>query len=476
MLFSWPLHLINYWKPRHDAPKDEEDSNYLSTSFSTKRSYKLEDRCALLIIVLIHQHIPSGATNPFCASINNIADDYGHNATERPSQTLHNYVSFSNLYDIISSRLADDRTILILYNLLYRNADFQTYVLSRTDVDTLIIPILRLLHVTRDTQPNRVYMLLVILLILSQDSTFNTTLFTTNVSSAPWITEQIVMDASIGSLMVIVLVRVVQENLRKKKDLYLHSNCLAILANMSSSFQGVHPYASQRLLFMFDFLRKRYIRIAARLSTLSPQYNQSQDAAFGFESNDRTADELRKSAATEEMAEELAIYSDLISIVLGTINGIIFAALPRNPCLIYALIHQKDLFSSFRTHPKFSEIVENIESVLAFFNRKLEQSRYLHKRTVEDILEIISNSSKTWTSDRLRVVPVLQYQYNEEESPHEFFVPYVWAIIRTYFDTPWGSERMVLNSLDNYESDSDGQSGHSEHETVTLDLQRRPAT
>ena len=41
---------------------------------------------------------------------------------------------------------------------------------------------------------------------------------------------------TLGSLIILVIVRTIQYNLSRVKDKYLHTNCLATLANMSSRY------------------------------------------------------------------------------------------------------------------------------------------------------------------------------------------------------------------------------------------------
>lgn len=51
------------------------------------------------------------------------------------------------------------------------------------------------------------------------------------------------------------------------KDKYLHTNCLAALANMSAQFTALHPYVSQRLLSLFETLAKKHARLEAKIRT-----------------------------------------------------------------------------------------------------------------------------------------------------------------------------------------------------------------
>ena len=44
------------------------------------------------------------------------------------------------------------------------------------------------------------------------------------------------------------------------QDKYLHTNCLAALANMSSEFRQLHPYVCQRLVSLFELLARRHGR------------------------------------------------------------------------------------------------------------------------------------------------------------------------------------------------------------------------
>lgn len=49
------------------------------------------------------------------------------------------------------------------------------------------------------------------------------------------------------------------------RDKYLHTNCLAALANMSGQFRSLHPYVSQRLVSLFETLAKKYMRLEQQL-------------------------------------------------------------------------------------------------------------------------------------------------------------------------------------------------------------------
>ena len=66
---------------------------------------------------------------------------------------------------------------------------------------------------------------------------------------------------SMGSILVIVLVRVVRAKLGL--DLYLHTNCLAIIANMARDIRHLSSYACQRLISLCGDLHKSFGRAIA---------------------------------------------------------------------------------------------------------------------------------------------------------------------------------------------------------------------
>ena len=62
--------------------------------------------------------------------------------------------------------------MLLLYILIHENESFKNYVLSKTDIDRLILPILKILSRPEKNSSHHLYMTLVVLLILTEDDTF----------------------------------------------------------------------------------------------------------------------------------------------------------------------------------------------------------------------------------------------------------------------------------------------------------------
>lgn len=54
---------------------------------------------------------------------------------------------------------------------------------------------------------------------------------------------------------------------------------------------------------------------------------------------------------------------EVLRMVLEILNSCLAASLHHNPHLIYSLLYQRELFNSFKTHPTFQDILQNIDIV-----------------------------------------------------------------------------------------------------------------
>lgn len=62
-----------------------------------------------------------------------------------------------------------------------------------------------------------------------------------------------------------------------QQDKYLHTNCLAALANMSSQFRSLHPYVCQRLVSLFEKLSKRHTLLCESLKMSEDLLDESEN-------------------------------------------------------------------------------------------------------------------------------------------------------------------------------------------------------
>ncbi|KAI3847017.1 hypothetical protein MKW92_029432 [Papaver armeniacum] len=309
--------------------------------------------------------------NPYCKALQSARDiefdrvDVEGNAHSGPLVRL----PFASLFDTIGRCLADESTVLLLYSLVQGNSDFLEYVLVRTDMDTLLMPILETLYNASRRTSSQIYMLLIILLILSQDSSFNASAHKLILPNVPWYQERLLHQTSLGSLMVIVLIRTIKYNLSKLR---------------------VYQISGAK--------NDQKIKI---------------DSADG-----------------DDVASELHIYTDFLRIVLEILNAILTYALPRNPEVVYAMMHRQEVFEPFRNHPRFNELLENIYTVLDFFNSRMDAQRTEGGEwSVEKVLQVIIINCRSWRSEGMKMFNQLRFTYEQENHPEEFFIPYVWQLV-----------------------------------------------
>ncbi|KAH9764814.1 Dymeclin [Citrus sinensis] len=369
--------------------------NYLVSSNGEGSRNPLTDCSLLVLLVLIHYHkcvendesitdrsddsatsdsLAKSSThftvNPYCNALENARDiEFGHmdlegNAHSGPVVRL----PFASLFDTLGMYLADETAVLLLYSLVQGNSGFLEYVLVRTDLDTLILP------------------------------------------SVPWYKEHLLHQTSLGSLLVIILIRTVKYNLSKLRDVYLHTTCLATLANMAPHVHRLSAYASQRLVSLFYMLSRKYNKIADRR-------------------DDKKGNLTEQDSFAEDMSAELHIYTDFLRIVLEILNAILTYALPRNPEVVYAILHREEVFQPFKSHPRFNELLENIYTVLDFFNSRLDAQRVDGEWSVEKVLQSIIINCRSWRGDGLKMFTRLYFSYEQESHPEEFFIPYVWQLV-----------------------------------------------
>ncbi|CAG8483131.1 13066_t:CDS:10, partial [Cetraspora pellucida] len=365
----------------------------------------IAERSLLALLLLASQLKKSGQDkNKFRESIKLLKD-----AQEDSDMAI----SFRALYQLICRQLPSEEICLILYLFMVENEDFRVYVLSRLDPEILLLQILRLLYdgVEGKTNYSQMYILLTILLLFSQDEVFNENIQKIQITYQPWFTERLLKSISLGGLAYLVLIRVLQYNLCSHRDAYFHTNCLAIMANLGSSIQDIHPYVAQRLVNLFDIVAKRYQKL----------YKKVQDGE-------------------EDNSDDIVIYGDLVCLVLEIINSVLTRRLNSNPELIYSLLHKKDLFTRFQSHPRFSELIANINNVTSYFHTRISESN-LKSPSAEEISELIETVARTWPPGRLKEFPDLKFQYEEESESQEFFCPYVWALIHRHTWIYWDEEK-----------------------------------
>ncbi|CAO3680253.1 unnamed protein product [Rhizopus microsporus] len=323
-------------------------------------------------------------------------------------------ISFKTLFEMFTKSLHVEEKMLLFYMMLAENESFRVYVLSRTDQEIIYLPILKLIYESMEGKTNysQVYILMTILLILSQDEVNNDAIQKIAVHNITWFTERpLLKSISLGGLMILVMIRTLQLNLSMHRDIYLHTSCLSILANMSSTVLDMHAYTAQRMISLFELLTKRYLKLTEK-----------------------------------EPSEDTIVYEDVLMFMLEIINSILFHRLKHNLQLVYALLLKREISTPFQSHPRLTETAKNLDQVISYFSTRVSEAN-LKAPSSSEVLTIIEEASRTWSNQKMKSIPDLKFQYEEEFDAYEFFIPYVWALLLRKNFIYWSEEKCrVLDS------------------------------
>ncbi|CAD5211084.1 unnamed protein product [Bursaphelenchus okinawaensis] len=321
-------------------------------------------------------------------------------------------LDFSTLYSRLCVTCNDKQPMLLLYMVLHANSFFRNFVLSRINLEELVLPVLKVLNDGLTTSSvgshsHQTYLAMIVILILSEDDFFCKLIHEVNIKSVPWYPN--LSDVSLGGLTMCVFAMTIHTNTVKTRDRYLHTNCLAALANMSSSFKYLSPYVSQKLIGLLETMTKRHSKMIQSLRENAESEEQDEQEHQGSELN-------RDIMALEEG----------IRMILEVINSALCSNLRYNANLIYSILYKRELFEQYHHHPMFHDLVWNIYMVINHFSSRIEN---VDATSVNVVLEAIKKEAIQWPTDRLKKFPDLKYRYVEDENTIDFFVPYAWRLV-----------------------------------------------
>ncbi len=65
--------------------------------------------------------------------------------------------------------------------------------------------------------------------------------------------------------------------------------------------------------------------------------------------------------------QDLTVLEEVLRMVLEILNSCLSHQLVYCPNLVYTLLYKRDIFSNFRSHASFQDIIQNIDMVGIFF-------------------------------------------------------------------------------------------------------------
>lgn len=381
---------------------------------------QLANQSILLFLLLAYQderrlqkneEIP--LSNPVFLYLSQIRDnDFG---TEGDNSNIEQ-IAFHQVFDALTFGISveQDPALLLFCMLLRFNTSFKEYLFVKSDIDGILLPCLETLFKFKGPVTDTVYTILIVLLILSEESEFCKTVHSRSIiPSVSWIKEPLIENISLGSLIYFTLFRVIQINLRHQSDSYLHSNCIAIMSNLSPQTTNLHQVVSQKICsILLSFGRK--------LKTLVEK----------SETEIISEDQFKGTTETEEFIDDPSTYSDFISVLLNILN---FSLSEKNISgsvdLIYSLLHNHSFLAAFETQSIFSAPSSNLRLIIDLFEDKLRTIN-LSDVSFQEIRQIIQHNAK-FSEVISKVGPLAsvsfsKFHYEELPDADEFFVPYVW--------------------------------------------------
>ena len=367
-------------------------------------------------------------------------------------------INFETLFLSFGNILHTEVGALSMYTLMQSSKAFSETIASRTDLDALVMPLLRTLYLSSSARhvsaldfqskssptsngpskngggksnglaplsirtcpfrsQSQLYLIVILLLLFSQDSSFGSDVFRrTIVPSVPWYKERYLKDISLGSVMLLTLLRSLTFNLNRLHDMFLLSNCCAVIMNLSHApVVDLHEYAAMRLASVTVSCLKKYLAMTAEESK-----------------KERTATD------DENGNPLLDMYGEISHALLRCIkNALSQSTIDRNLHLVYALVyHQADFKRIFamKNGPFRKSEVNRIHSVIKT-SAKIIESQQFNARTatkalqvlmdnIDQIQEAVADKKKKATDKE-----DFRFTYEEESDPESFFVPYIWEVI-----------------------------------------------
>ncbi|XP_060808687.1 dymeclin [Amyelois transitella] len=358
-----------------------------------------------------------------CEDTNETSATTPQRETNSVTQITPPKVDMNALHKALCATAGCEHSTLLLYLMLHSCKAYKRHVSADPHIENLIVPILQVLYNAPDSNSHHIYMSLIVLLILTEDDALIKNVHLIMIKNPVWYTERSISEISVGGLMVLVLVRALQYNMARVRDKYLHTNCLAAIANMSCEFRNLHPYVAQRLVSLFETLTKRRAKLLAEIEEL----DNLDNVALPHSTEEKT----------EEMMDHIGVLDEVLRMLLEIINSCLTHQLVNNLNVVYALLHKRQLFTQHEHH-----ITQNIEMVIGYFSSRLQrvQDGAGGDLGVSEVLACIKKGAEQWSSDRLKKFPDLKFRYVEEDRPEEFFTPYVWTLISNCGSVYWASE------------------------------------
>lgn len=380
-------------------------------------------------------------------------------------------LNFESLFTSFGRTLHTEVGALLLYTLLQSSPAFAESLAVRSDLDTLVLPLLRTLYfssrantymakdyASKGSSKNsssldirscpfrsqsQLYVIIILLLLFSQDVSFGRDAFRRiTVQNVVWYKERQLKNINLGSILLLTLMRSLLFNLNRMLDGFLLSNCCAVLMNLSPAVADLHEYTSMRLASVTVTLMKKHAKLAAAAASTA-----ASTASSGGELDIRDP--------AQEVTSPLDMYAEVSHTLLGIVKqGVAAVNVEGDLHLIYALVyHQMDLVKLCKNTNLYksretARIIAVTLKASALIQEEGARSAPKALKVLETNLDELKAASmaaddaikspskrKKHHGNNNNAAPAataedaFTFTYEEEQDPEVFFLPYVWEVI-----------------------------------------------
>ena len=379
-------------------------------------------------------------------------------------------INFESLFERFGSIVHHELGALLLYTLFQSSPSFGASLAVRSDLDTLVVPLLRTLYFGSSLRhysgqhrhgmpfrsPSQLYLVLILLLLFSQDGSFGPDAFRrVSVPSVVWYKERnLGSSISLGSLLVLVVLRCITFNLNRMKDAFLLSNCCAVLLNLSPHAACLHEYTAERLVVVTASALSKYHQLKRKTkNTTTTRTNGGND-----NNNDDDDDE-------NDLTTPLGMYGEVSRTLLGLLRHCLSPkSIDTNVRLVYSLVyHQtqfRDMVVALSSSSSIGTDLKQVVSIIDESMRLLEEGGEAVRTTPQkahQILEANTDSLKKVAHPKTKRDDFV-FSYEEEDDPELFFVPYVWEVLVCTVSATtveWDTSRIQIFDVQGNDDDDD---------------------
>ena len=252
-----------------------------------------------------------------------------HSALPNPFRKTDLGSGLGSVYVKLMEQMDDMPSLRLLVLLVRHNRGFRDFFTTSSEQDRYLPSVCHFLYTcSLRPAPARVCLLLSLLLLLSQDASFILYLNKdARLGSVPWLTEYQTDNMSLGSLLLLSVLRLFRDNLGSGSG-YLHVLSTALIYNLGSNAVELHEVTAQALLQTLVTLWKRF---------KNPNMLHS-----------------------EPLAELLGLYLDLY-------GNILQHTYKHNPWLVYMTLHEAETFGEMK-----GAVAERVQHLIAHFRGRLQ--------------------------------------------------------------------------------------------------------